>query len=442
MLALQVTGSRSRTTQGGAAPVAHATHRCRSARLRRCVLAAATGAGVVAFLLAIDPRSLAGALAHVHPGLIVAALVLAGGFYALQGLRWHQLLRAVGARQRLRDSELMNLAGQVATAVVPVGDLTRAWLASRSAGIAMGSAAATVTVQELGFTLLLVLTALPGLIALPGGIAVLAATVLGVGAILVILTVEPAFRAVRGAVARIPGAERLLTAIDGIDAEVRRLLRRPDVGLGAGLDLGRVVVAATSLWLILLGLHVNVSWWQASLVMAVAYVGGALSLLPGGLGANEAGVVGVLVVLGVDPAHAAAAAVLQRLWLGAPALVGGAGAALLLRRRRDPAMLHAGTLLPRSSGGRPGPPAAVAWMSMTTAPMAAVAAPADQRADNPPAALLRPSLTGTPFDLRHLVGMADDVPARGESIRPLHPWLAAAPRSIQRSHHVRHGGFR
>jgi uncharacterized protein (TIRG00374 family) len=65
----------------------------------------------------------------------------------------------------------------------------------------------------------------------------------------------------------------------------------------------------------------------------VSSVGGALSLLPGGIGANEASVVGVLVVLGVSPPAAAAVALLQRLSLTVVPTMGGAIAYLALRRR-------------------------------------------------------------------------------------------------------------
>src|SRR5207253_11387904 len=61
---------------------------------------------------------------------------------------WHLLLRNVGARGRITDNQLINLAGQALTAVLPLGDLTRAVLATRSSGVEFGATAATVTIQE------------------------------------------------------------------------------------------------------------------------------------------------------------------------------------------------------------------------------------------------------------------------------------------------------
>ena len=73
---------------------------------------------------------------------------------------------------------LLNLAGQTVTAVLPLGDLTRALFASQATGAAFGATAATVTVQDLTFTSLLVIAATPALIGIPGG-WVISAFVLG-----------------------------------------------------------------------------------------------------------------------------------------------------------------------------------------------------------------------------------------------------------------------
>ena len=301
---------------------------------RRVVPALLAMAAIGALLLVVDPRSVATAVGRFDGRVVLPILLLIGAFYALQGLRWHLLLRAVGARQSVADSELINLAGQTVTSVLPLGDLTRALLASEASGVEFGATAATVTVQELTFTLLLVLAAAPGLAHLTGGIAWVLAVVGGVAAVVAILTVPRAFAVVRRGVARVPGVRRFLGEIDSLQRSVRHLLARRDVLAGTVLDLGRVVAATAALMLILRGLHVDtVSWWEAVLVLAVSYVGGAVSLLPGGIGANEASVVGILVVLGVNPADAAAAAILQRITLSGLATVAGLGAYAAVRQR-------------------------------------------------------------------------------------------------------------
>lgn len=289
---------------------------------------------VGALLLAVDPHAVAVALRHFDARLIAPILLLTVSFYLLQGLRWHLLLRGVGAARGVGDSELINLAGQTATSFLPLGDLVRALMASVSTGVELGATAATVTVQELTFTVVLVLAGAPGLVHLPDGVVWMLAVVGGIAAVLAILAVPGLFALVRRAVAVTPGLRRFAADVDTLQRSVRHLLARPDVLAGTVLDLARAVAITGALALILRGLHVaDLTWWEVALVTAVAYVGGAVSFLPGGIGANEASVVGVLVVLGVNPAAAAAAALLQRLTLSGVSTIGGLGAYMVVRRR-------------------------------------------------------------------------------------------------------------
>jgi uncharacterized protein (TIRG00374 family) len=291
--------------------------------------------GLCGLLMLVNPQSMLTALHGFDGTTLVPVLLLTLGFYLLQGLRWHFLLRNVGVAGRIRDHQLINLAGQTMTAVVPLGDLTRALLASRSSGIAFGATAATVTVQELTFSLLVVAAAAPGLARLPGGFILMGAVTVAIAAVIAILTVPRLFAAVHHVVAATPGLRRFAGDIATLRDEVCKLLSRPGVLAGSLLDLGRVVTATASLLLILRGLHIDVlGWWDVALVLAVSSIGGALSLLPGGVGANEASVVGVLVIFGVNPAAAAAVAVVQRLSLTLVPAAGGATAYLILRRRR------------------------------------------------------------------------------------------------------------
>lgn len=303
--------------------------------MHKAILPLAALAGVAGVLLAVNPQSVGSAFAHFDVWTLFPIVALMLVFYALQGLRWHLLLRAVGAEIRVTDSQLVNLAGQAMTALVPLGDLARALLASRTAGVDVGAAAATVTVQELCFTLLVVTAAVPALGHLPGGVWMVAVVCGGIAAVLALLTCTRLFRAVLRVVRVTPLVRRWTQEIASLQQQVQRLLRRPDVAAGAALDLGRVIVATAALLLVLRGLHIaSIGWWNVSLVLAASFVGGALSMLPGGIGANEATVVGTLMLLGVHPAVAAAAAILQRVTLFAVPTLGGALAYVALRLRR------------------------------------------------------------------------------------------------------------
>jgi len=158
--------------------------------------------------------------------------------------------------------------------------------------------------------------------------------IVGVITIFAILTVPALFRLVRGAAALLPLPRGMLVQVDELQQETVGLLRRPDTLGFSLLDLGRAIVGATVLWVILQVLEPGmVGWFKAAFVVAVAYVGGALSFLPGGTGASDASVVGLLVLLGLDPGTAAAGALLQRAVFTGLAGILGLTAYMAVRRR-------------------------------------------------------------------------------------------------------------
>jgi uncharacterized membrane protein YbhN (UPF0104 family) len=297
-------------------------------------------ASLAGLLLVIQPARVLAALRGTDLGLVGAAMLLTVAFYLLQGVRWHFLLRAAGVRLGLRESVLINLAGQTVTAVLPLGDLTRALFATQATGVSFGATAATVTVQDLTFTSLLVLAATPALMGIPGGWVVSAVVFGGIAATLLILVVPVVYRPIRRLLGAVPVLRESAEQVDTLRRESVLLLTRPVAAASGVIDLMRVALAAGALELLLRAMNIQRGYWVALLVVAVAYVGGALSFLPGGIGANEASLIGVLVGFGVPAGQAAAVALLERLLLtGVPSVI-GVLAYIAIHRR-----LHLGSLV-------------------------------------------------------------------------------------------------
>lgn len=291
-------------------------------------------AAIGALVYVLDPGHVARALAGFQLGLVPPILVAYLAIYGLQGVRWHYLLRDAGARLGLWDSVLLNAAGQTITALVPLGDLTRAAFAAEASGRDFGALAATVTVQELTFNLMLILCALPVLLAFHLGVPIVVCTLLGMAVIVLILTVSPVFCRVHRVVAHIPLLNRLLPAIDELQVETAALLHRPDALALSVLDLGRALVSIAAFWMVVEGLSPGgLDAPKAAFVLALGSIGGAVSLIPGGVGANEASIAGLLIVFGVDDGTAGAAALLQRFLMSATALCFGLLAYMVARRR-------------------------------------------------------------------------------------------------------------
>jgi glycosyltransferase 2 family protein len=308
--------------------------RARDLHLARRILPPAIGvAAVVALVLGIDPTAFVHAIGHFRYQLLAPIIVVSVAYYLLQGVRWQQLLRAIGVRLPMGDTILINVAGQ-ATAVLPLGELTRAVLVTEATGTAFGAVVATVTVQELIYTMVLIVFAVPQLIgvphALPGVVAALVLTAL----VFLSLSWCPAYRWLHTLVSRVPGVRRFLHDVEELHNDVVLLMRDRVTLTGAWISALQAACVITALWLVAGALAPGeLSWEAAALVFAVSNVAGALSLIPGGIGAYEASVVGLLVGLGMNPGAAAAVAVIQRLAdKGLATLFGFAGYAVAKRR--------------------------------------------------------------------------------------------------------------
>lgn len=271
-------------------------------------------AAIVALVLASNPAELGAALSRFDLLLIPVILALSAGFYLLQGLRWYFLLREVGARITIGDTILLNVAGQ-ATALLPLGELTRAVFVSEAAGeVEFGDVVATVTVQELIFMLILIIIAVPGVLSVHRALPGLVVALVGIGGVLAVLTVPPVFHLVHRAVERTPVLRRFTAQVEKLRQETVVLLHRPDTLGWSVISVLQAGFGISVFWFVVHALGGgSLSWPIASFVLAASYVAGAVSLIPGGIGAAEASVVGLLIATGIDPATAIAAALLQRL---------------------------------------------------------------------------------------------------------------------------------
>ena len=290
-------------------------------------------AGLAALVVVINPGKLGQALTHFDLILIPAIVACSLAYYVMQGVRWHFLLRDVGAHLPMGETVALNLAGQVTT-MLPLGELTRVVLAARQARAPFSDVLATVTVQELIYGLLLVVVAVPGLFEFQVNPAIPVVAVVVAGLALAVLTVPSLFHVLHATGERILGVRRLLDPLDELHAETVELLHRPDTLGWSFIGLAQVVAMTTVFWLVLSALAPGrLSWPEAASVYAVASIGGAVSLIPGGLGASEATFAGILIVAGLPPAPATAVALMQRVADQGVATAAGVIAYAFARRR-------------------------------------------------------------------------------------------------------------
>jgi len=317
-----------------------------SSRLRRSLLTVAAIVLVIVAAIVLVPGlgSLRDRFAGAQPGWLVLAGALQLGSCASYVL----LFRAVFcSRMSWRTSSEIGLSELAANSVFSVGGagglalgawilrrggLTASFIAQRTVAFFLLTSLANVSFLGLG-GIALATGALDGPAALLFGLVPAVVSVLAIALAL-------ATRRLAGTLARRSMRARLAAAAaavaDGVD-EALRLLRTGDPRILAGAA-GYMLFDVAMLGVCFAAFGNDV---PPVGVLLVAYIIGQLGSLipiPGGIGGVDAGLIGTLVLYGVDAADAAVAVIAYRgLLLAIPALLGLPALAVLRRRLRDEA---------------------------------------------------------------------------------------------------------
>lgn len=259
--------------------------------------------------------------------------------YILRFFKWHFYLGLVGVQDfPLLDSARLFLAG-FPLAVTPgkVGEALKAVWLKRETNLAVSTGVSVVLAERIsdGFGVLLLSTL--GVITTPRYWPAYAFVLGTLITLILIIQIRPAALWLLDFGTRIPLIKRFASSL-GEFYEGSYLLFRPKavlvaVGIGTISWLGEGI----GMYLVLIGLGVTPGWGVLSagiFVLAFSTVVGAVTALPGGLGAAEASIAGMLIfILGLSKDTAAAATILIRfatLWF---AVVLGLSIWLLFRKK-------------------------------------------------------------------------------------------------------------
>ena len=295
--------------------------------LRRRLLAGVALGFVVLLVLFFvgDARQVTGRLAHFSWTLAPLVLACTLFNYTLRFIKWHFYLHQIGAGDLpLRDSARLFVGG-FPLAVTPgkVGEVLKAVWLHQKIGASVPRGVTVVLAERISDGLAVLVLSTLGVVAYPRYAPAFAAALGVLIGIIAVSQIRPLALRLLGWAERIRGVRRrsgeLRELYEGSHALFRPRATLVAVGLGTLSWLGEGV----GFYLILVGLGVPGGWGtvgKAVFILSFATVVGALSTLPGGLGAAEGTIAGMLaIVLGLPASTAAAATLLIRfatLWFG------------------------------------------------------------------------------------------------------------------------------
>lgn len=287
------------------------------------VLAALALAVLAVALWRSDPRAAARQLAGVPPLGVAAVVGLVLLAYALRFAKWQLFLHRLGAKVPLGRSAAVFTSGLLMV-VTPakVGEVWKAFALQETDGIPVARTLGAVALDRITDVLALAALALlaAAALGLAPWLAALALVAFAAGVALLRWR-RPWLALLARLEARKPGT-RAVAFLHALYLDTASLLSPSTLGAGSALALAAWALEGLALWAILLGLGAPAGAPWAVGVFAAGSLAGGLSVLPGGVGTAEAGMVALLVAGGVDSPTAFAATLLVRL------LTLGFGAAL------------------------------------------------------------------------------------------------------------------
>jgi uncharacterized protein (TIRG00374 family) len=298
------------------------------------VMAIAVSALVVAWG---DAPAVLAALGRFPPVLIVPVVLLTVWNYTLRWLRWNYYLRVLGVVGVGRLASTLVFLSGFAMGLTPgkSGELSKSYWLREIAGAERAPLARTTPIvfaERLVDGIAMLLLATSGLVSFRFGVVALLAVAALAACAVALIQARPLVHAGLGLLHRRPRTARVAGILGTVYDSARELLTWPRLALAVGVGIVSWGGECLALYLILLGLGAAPSLElanQATFALAAGSLVGSASLLPGGLGAAESTVGGVLDQVAGQPRDVAAAATLLirvcTLWfgvaLGAAALV-------------------------------------------------------------------------------------------------------------------------
>ncbi len=296
---------------------------------------------LIALALLGDLRSVGQSLRHFNWCMFPLAMLLTLFNYTLRFVKWQYYLHLLGVRGLpWRESLRIWVAGfPLAVTPAKAGEALKGVWLRRSCGLAVGRGISAVVAERISDGLAVLALSTLGVIAYPRYWPAFAFILAALLSIIIISQIRPLALRLLALGARLPLLKRIVPGLREFYEGSFELFRPLPTLIGVGLGSLSWLGEGIGFYLILLGLGEAPGaalLGIAIFTLAFSTVVGAASALPGGLGAAEASIAGMLTLLhGLSPAASSAATLLIRLatlwlsvalgllaWLLSPDLIG------------------------------------------------------------------------------------------------------------------------
>jgi uncharacterized protein (TIRG00374 family) len=280
---------------------------------------------VVGLALVADLPKVMTAVEGFEWGWLPLILALTSFNYLLRFFKWHYYLRQVGIRAIGRADSLKVFLAGFSMAVTPgkLGEAFKSLWLKNLTGTSIARTLPVVAAERLSDALACALLASVGVLAYPqywpGFVAILTVILGGI----VVIQIRSLALWLLGIAERLPFVSRFAHSLHEFYESSFELLTLKNLAIAVGLGTVSWAGEGAAFFLVLKGLGSEPTLtllFQATFILAFSVIIGGASTLPGGLGAAEVSLAGMLVlIVGLPRELAASASLLIRLftlWFG------------------------------------------------------------------------------------------------------------------------------
>jgi glycosyltransferase 2 family protein len=280
---------------------------------------------IVGLALAADLPKVMDAVREFEWGWLPLILGLTSFNYLLRFVKWHYYLGQVGIRTISRADSLRVFLAGFSMTVTPgkIGEAFKSLWLKNLTGAGMARTLPVVAAERLSDALACALLASVGVLAYAQYWAAFAAILAVLVGGIIVIQIRPLALWLLGTAEHLPLVSRFATSLREFYESSYELLSLKNLAVAVGLGTVSWAGEGAAFFLVLKGLGIEPTTtllFQAIFILAFSVIVGGASTLPGGLGAAEVSLAGMLVFVASLPREVAASAALLirffTLWFG------------------------------------------------------------------------------------------------------------------------------